>query len=151
MRTSQEYAAIWCVNHTLQLSVKDVLNDEVLHVAIQDILVKCRELAKMVRRSEARKDELKTACDKSGTPFILPVLPNNTRWNSTEANVESIMKLTKALQYLHFNDATEKQVWLLGVPTAREFQAIKAIHQCLQPLKIMTKKWEGDHHSLFLK
>ena len=73
---------------------------DILNFKVDEVMLKCKQLAKFVRKSEQNKNELKDACEKTGINFIFPKLPNDTRWNSKEANVSSTIKLKSALQYI---------------------------------------------------
>ena len=109
---------------------------------VTNILKMCKNVSNLVRRSEASRDELKQACLITSTRFIYPVKPGKTRWNSTDSNLESCLKLQPALTHLKVYDRSG--TWSETVPNLREFDIVKAVHQCLQPAKIATKTWELD-------
>ena len=100
IRLSDELQVCYCNIHTMQLVIIGVFDLDILNFKVDEVMLKCKQLAKFVRKSEQNKNELKDACEKTGINFIFPKLPNDTRWNSKEANVSSTIKLKSALQYI---------------------------------------------------
>ena len=145
MRVSSEYVPLWCVIHTLQLCITDSLKVKIGMISVTRVLVKCKEISKLVRRSEANRDDLRRACQATRPPtdFILPHKPGDTRWNSKNENLRSVLRLRSALQFLAYDDKTS-ETWGLDVPTASEFKVAEAVHKCLEPFKIATKLLESD-------
>ena len=137
-----DHTVIWCAIHTLQLCIKDAFRIKVGHIRVSKVLKKCKDVSNLVRRAEARRDELKEACSVTETRFIMPVKPGKTRWNSIEGNVNSCLVIQPALTHLHAYDRLN--TWSETVPNVREFDVASAVHKCLQPLKIATKTWEAD-------
>ena len=142
MKMSNDFVPVWCAIHTLQLSISDSFKAKVGMVSVKKIIEKCKEVSNLVRRAEANRDDLKRACAATNTDFILPFKPGETRWNSKEKNLCSVIRLQPALQNLQIQDTGD--TWSVQVPTAREFETGKAMQQCLEPLKIATKIWEQD-------
>ena len=132
----------YCAIHTMSLCVKDIFLLEILSIKVQTCMEKCLELAKFVRRSEHNRNELRAACKEKEIGFILPKKPVETRWNSKEANVVSILKLMPALQHLASQDDTLE--WTQRVPNAAEVKVLESLVEILTQIKIATKKWEGD-------
>ena len=137
-----DHTVMWCAIHTLQLCIKDAFKIKVGHIRVSKVLKKCKDVSNLVRRAEARRDELKEACAVTETRFIMPVKPGKTRWNSIEGNVNSCLIIQPALTHLHVYDRSN--TWSETVPSVREFDVVGAVHKCLQPLKIATKTWESD-------
>ena len=137
-----EFIPLWCGIHTLQLSIKDAMKVKIGQIRVREVISKCKEISKLVRRSEGNRDALKKACNQTNTEFILPVKPGATRWNSTEANLSSCLRLQPALTRLSIFDRSD--TWSSCVPSAREFDVVEAVQKCLQPLKIATKLMEAD-------
>ena len=137
-----EHTVIWCVIHTLQLSIKDAFKIKVGQIRVSKVLKKCKDTSNLVRRAEARRDELKEACKSTDTNFIMPVKPGKTRWNSIEGNVNSCIILQRALTHLSAYD--RNNTWSETVPTVREFDICRAVQKCLKPLKVATKLLESD-------
>lgn len=137
-----DHTVIWCAIHTLQLCIKDAFRIKVGHIRVAKVLKKCKDVSNLVRRAEARRDELKEACAVTETRFIMPVKPGKTRWNSIEGNVNSCLVIQPALTHLNAYDRSN--TWSETVPSVREFDVAGAVHKCLQPLKIATKTWESD-------
>ena len=135
------YTVLWCCNHTLQLAVRGSFKIKIGQVRVMRVLELCKSVSKLVK-SEARRDELKAACVATNTKFIMPSLPGKTRWNSTEENLESCVKVRTALLHLSLND--EGDNWSECVPNGREFIVAEAVQECLQPCKVATKLRESD-------
>lgn len=142
---NEDYIALWCAIHTLQLSITDALKVKIGQVRVLKVAAKCKAVSKTVRRSEANRDSLKAACVSTNTRFIYPVKPGGVRWNSKEGNIASCLALKPALQHLSFYDTGD--TWALSVPTTREFDIAEAVHKCLQPYKVATKLLEADRKS----
>jgi len=138
-----EFTSIWCCCHTLQLAVKDAMRVKIGTVRVRKVVRKCKDVSNLVRRAEARRDELKEACKEKEVPFIYPVKPGKTRWNSMEGNIHSCLKLRSPLLHLSFYD--RGNTWSVAVPTVMEFDVADAVQQCLSPLKIATKLWESEN------
>ena len=66
------------------------------------------------------------------------------RWNSQEANINSVVCLRHALQFLMFNTSDsgweDEKVCL----TVQEFKLGESMVKVLEPAKIATKQWERD-------
>jgi len=142
------FVAYWCGNHTLALSVSDFFKYAVKYsqnVVILEILKKCQAIAVHVRKSEQHKVQLQEACKATGVQFHLPILANKTMWNSRYDNVDSNLKLKKALLHLSNNDTSSKQNWRNGVLSPVEFEAAEGINRALEPIKKATKLWESEN------
>ena len=87
---------------------------------------------------------LKAACEHTEIPYHVPVLAVKTRWNSSDDNVESNLKLEKALRHLSDTDTSSKQVWRKRVLSPLEYKAAKKMHRALLPFKWATKIFEKD-------
>ena len=133
------FNAIWCTCHTIQLSIKESLKVKLGMISIGRVLDKCRDLCRMVRRSESNRDALKLACQINEETFIKPKSPIEVRWNSIDNMVDSILKIKEGLQYVRYRD---DETWSESVPERREFEVLEAVHKCLLSLKIATKVLE---------
>ena len=131
-----------CGIHTMSLAVKDVWELKIVNIKVKDVLKKCKELAKFVRRSEINKNDLKEECRLKEVSFRMPVLPNDTRWHSVEMNVRSVLHLTPAIQSLAAKDASLQ--WKELVPDAAELKLLKSMVEILTRIKICCKIWESD-------
>ena len=136
------YIPLWCAIHTIQLSIKDAVKVKIGQIKVRQVVSKCKSVSNLVRRSEGNRDALKQACIQTNTDFVLPIKPGVTRWNSTEANLQSCLRLRSPLSHLSFYDRSD--TWSECVPSVREFDLIEAVQKCLQPLKIASKTWEAD-------
>ena len=112
-------------------------------MSVGRVLDKCRDTCTLVRRSESNRDALKHACASVQINFVLPKKPMEVRWNSVDNNVASILHLKEALLLLSFRDRGG-EAWSETVLTERQFQVAEAVHKCLEPLKIATKRLESD-------
>jgi len=135
----QEY---YCALHTMALCVKAIFQLEILTIKVQVCMFKCREIANYVSRSEKNKNDLKAACKEVDIGFILPKKPIETRWNSAEANVASVLRLMPALQHLATQDASLE--WADRVPNAAEVKVLQSLIEILSQIKIASKRWEGE-------
>ena len=105
-------------------------------------LEKCAAVAKIVRLSPKFNRELKEACVASNISFVLPPIPNKTRWNSTFLNLEGVLKLKSALQHIQSN--LDSDEWSEIIPSFSEWKVVSSLAQVLEKLKIVTKKFESD-------
>ena len=99
-------------------------------VSLKIVFDKSQELAVFVRRSEKRNNELKSACEKTGTSYILPTKSIDVRWNSKADSLASVIKLKAAFQHL-----ATKQDWKNMVLTGQEFRAAESLLKCSDPVK----------------
>ena len=56
------------------MSIKDAFQIKVMHIRFSIVLKKHKDVSNLVRRAEARRDELKEACTATETRFIMPHL-----------------------------------------------------------------------------
>lgn len=133
----------WCANHTLNLAVKDTFKATVQNVPINNVNKKCKEMAKFVRGSEGRNNELKEACRQKQIKYRLPSKQMPVRWNTQEANISSVVRLRHALQFLVYNTANgwEDEKHSLSL---QEFKMGESMVKVLEPAKFATKEWEAD-------
>ena len=136
----QEYK---CAIHTMSLCVKDVWELTILHVKIKDVLKKCSEIAVHVRRSEHNKNALKEEAKAKDVRFIMPIVPNATRWHSVEQNVQSVLHLAPVIQSLAVNESPSGS-WTELNPSAAEIKLLKSMVELLKRIKIACKIWEHD-------
>ena len=86
---------------------------------------------------------MKGACVANNVPYTSLKNPNDTRWNSEVKNLESIIKVKKALVWLVNNADTTAQ-WSAMVFSPAEWRLAEAAVTILRiPLKV-TKVWEGE-------
>ena len=142
MKLGSEFVPVWCAIHTLQSAITDSFKSKVGNIEIKDLLEKCQKLAKYCRSSEFSNNELQEACKTTNITYIRPVLANATRWNSTEANLSSLLRLQPALSYLSYSDMSD--TWSEKVPSNVEFKVLGALQKVLEVFKITTKQWESD-------
>jgi hypothetical protein len=109
---------------------------------MKNVLDKGKELSKAVKRSGPMLQGLKRACKDLGMRYTTLKNPNDTRWNSQEKNLSSIIKLKPALQLLANGDATGD--WLDKVFTPVEWLLAEAAVDVLKIPLYSTKAWEAD-------
>lgn len=143
IRLSPSLIGHWCANHTLALAVSDTMKADVMSIPVKKVSKKCKEVSRFVRGSEQRNNELKVACKKKEIRYKLPEKQMPVRWNSQEANINSVVRLRHALQFLMFNtaDGWDDEKLCLSV---QEFKLGESMVKVLQPAKIATKQWERD-------
>jgi len=141
VRLSSKFEAMWCTNHTLNLAVKDLYKKTEENVETTKVLKKCKALAKSVRKSGNQLDDLSDACTNTNTPNILPKKSQNTRWNSLQDCMESVLRLQPAFQYLAASDPDD---WSGKTLSKKEAQAATALSKILECAKVATKLWEKD-------
>jgi len=142
IKLTQLFDAWMCSIHTLQLAINDLLKVQIRNVSIQDVLDKCREIARKVRKSSQSKTQLQDACTSLGMQFIWPNIPNATRWNSTAKNLADILRLKPALQYIDSHD--DSGMWSSLSLSAAEWKAAKCLGDILEIPKKVTKLWESE-------
>ncbi len=143
IRLSPRLIGHWCACHSLNLAVKDCCKATVQSIPIKRVSKKCAEVAKFVRGSELRNNELKAACKKKDIKYRLPSKQMPVRWNTQEANIRSVVRLRPALQFLLFNTAEgwDDEKHCLSV---QEFKMGETMVKVLEGAKIATKSWEQD-------
>ena len=109
---------------------------------MKDILDKGKELSKAVKRSPPMLQCLRKACSELGLRYTTLKNPNETRWNSQESNLSSIIKLKAALQRLANGDTTGD--WLDKVFTPVEWMLAEAAAEVLKVPLYTTKAWEAE-------
>ena len=90
---------VWCINHTLTLAVKDLFKKTAGDIQIKMMLLKCQAVAVFVYRIKVNKNALKKAFPETKIKYCFSSLAVNTRWNSTDDNLNSNIKLKAALEY----------------------------------------------------
>ena len=126
-----------CSNHLIELFLKDSLEGFLV-----DLLAKCQELSTKVRKSPNGKGELKAACNKVKIKFVLPKLACKTRWNSRHANLDSIIKLKKAINYLVVEDSNEDwgEFWF----SSSNWKKMESVAEVLEKVKVVSKALEAE-------
>ena len=144
IKLSPDLNQILCAIHTLQLGIGDAFKDvSIGSAAMTKVLQKGKTLANTVKRSGPLAQDLKGACVAIKIPYTSLKNPNDTRWNSEVKNLESIIKLKKALVWLVNNADTTAQ-WSAMVFSPAEWRLAEAAVTILRiPLKV-TKMWEGE-------
>ena len=136
---------ILCAIHTLQLGIGDTFKEAAVGpTQMKKVLQKGKNLANTVKKSGPLAQELKEACKEVGIQYTTLKNPNDTRWNSSKTNLDSTIKIEKALNHLVSTDSTGQ--WTDMVYTPAEWRLAKAASKILEiPLKV-TKVWEGEKY-----
>ena len=143
IKRTELFDAWFCIIHTLQLTVTDIFFKETIkNVSIRKVLGKCATLAKKLRNSTRFNRELKAACKVVGVNFVLPPIPNKTRWNSTFSNLEGVLRIRLGLQHIQAN--MESEEWIEIIPSFNEWKTVTSLIQILEKMKVATKKFEAD-------
>ena len=126
-----------CSNHLLELLLKDSLEG-----VLVELVEKCQKLAVKLQRSPKLKEELKEACKKVNIDFITPKAACKTRWNSRGRNLESVVKLKKALSHLAVEGDSEAwgDFWI----SSGDWKRIEMIAETLGKVKIVSKAFEAE-------
>ena len=96
-----------CDNHTLQLVIRDTFKAV---RGMEDLLKKTKELAKMTHQSSSvANQQLRNQCKQMDVKYIKLKNPVETRWNSQESNLSSVLNLKPVLQALFTED--EGNIW----------------------------------------
>ena len=145
IKLSPDLIQVRCAIHTLQLSVGDTFKEaSVGPTEMKRVLTKGKCLANTVKKSGPLAQELKNACKEVGILYTTLKNPNETRWNSSKTNMDSIIKLEKALNHLVSTDTTGQ--WTDMVYSPSEWRLVKAGSKILEiPLRV-TKAWEGEKY-----
>ena len=136
---------ILCAIHTLQLGIRDTFKEAAVGpTQMKNVLQKGKNLANTVKKSGPLAQELKKACMEVGIQYTTLKNPSETRWNSSKTNLDSPIKIEKALNHLVSTDSTGQ--WTDMVYTPAEWRLVKAASEILEiPLKV-TKVWEGKKY-----
>ena len=98
-----------CDNHTLQLVIRDTFEAV---KGMKDLLKKTKDLAKMTHQSSSvANQQLKKQCKEMEIKYLKLKNPVETRWNSQEMNMSSVLQLKPALQVLFTPDEEEGNIW----------------------------------------
>ena len=129
-----------CDNHTLQLVIRDTFKAV---RGMEDLLKKTKELAKMTHQSSSvANQQLRNQCKQMDVKYIKLKNPVETRWNSQESNLSSVLNLKPVLQALFTED--EGNIWAPHALSASEWKLLQGAVTVLQPFKLATKAWEAE-------
>ena len=134
---------LFCVNHTIQLCLKDTFQMELIGSSVQDLLIKCHNLAVHIKKSSIMMHELESACRSTKQKFIKPVIANATRWNSTYANIHSLLRLEKAITKLS-SEGNVHEYWSEFEFSNIEWRMMNGIQFILEKVLVMSKIFESD-------
>ena len=131
-----------CDNHTLQLVIRDTFEAV---KGMKDLLKKTKDLAKMTHQSSSvANQQLKKQCKEMEIKYLKLKNPVETRWNSQEMNMSSVLQLKPALQVLFTPDEEEGNIWTPFALSPSEWKLLQGAVTVLKPLKLTTKAWEAE-------
>ena len=137
------YFQVLCTIHTLQLSVNDTLKSvKAFGAEMETVLKKSKTLANYVRKSGPATQELKAACEELKITYTTLKNPQETRWNSQNTNLASLIKVKSALVKLA-NDDTSGD-WATRGLTAAEWKLAEGAVKVLDLPLYVTKAWEAE-------
>ena len=90
-----------------------------------------------------RTGELKRACVSLEIKYTSLKKSQATRWNSIDTNVESVIRLKKAIRHLSYEDDYEG-FWKNRNLNESEWKVAEGIHKSLEKVKTVTKVLEAD-------
>ena len=128
---------IRCSNHLLELVLKDALDGFLV-----ELIEKCQKPAVKVRKSPKLREELKETCRKTSINFITPKAACATRWNSRGANLDSMVKLKKAINHLVVEEGKDDwgEFWFF----ASDWKKIETVADILKDVKMVNKAFEAE-------
>ena len=92
---SERLIEYFCNNHTIQLMINDAFKDT---DGMKKLLADTKSIAKFTNKSEPARKLLEEECKQAGIKFKTLKNPNDTRWNSAEANLSSVLYLKEAIE-----------------------------------------------------
>ena len=129
-----------CDTHTLQLTIRDTF--EAVQ-GMKKLLTKTKDLAKMTHQSTSvANQQLQNQCKQMGVKYLKLKNPTETRWNSQEMNMGSVLNLKAVLQVLFTED--DGNIWAPFALSASEWKLLQGAGTLLQPFKLTTKAWEAE-------
>lgn len=140
---------MFCINHTLQLSICDSLKGQVCGTNVADLLKKCKDLAKSVRKSPLMVTELKSVCTEIEINYVSLKPVQKIRWNSTATNTKSVIHLKPALVELSVKNGVSEN-WGSYEFTNQEWRLLGGINKILMKLLVITKTFESDEPTIHL-
>ena len=123
--------------HTMQLGINDAFNDTNGTKAVLD---NSKGIAKLTHQSTVALEELKKECKAQNVKFRKPKNPNETRWNSSFACMESIFHLRKPLKELMSRDPQ----WSKFTLNFGEWKLLEGAVKLLKPFMVATQMLEEE-------
>ena len=117
-----------CDTHTLQLAVRATFEAV---AGMKRLLAKTKDLAKMSHQSTSvANQQLKNQCKQMGIKYLKLKNPCETRWNSQEMNMSSVLLLKPALQVLFTED--DGNIWAQFALSASEWRSLASTMMTLR-------------------
>ncbi|XP_072400539.1 E3 SUMO-protein ligase ZBED1-like [Diabrotica undecimpunctata] len=128
-----------CVAHTLNLTVKDVLNSD--NEEVKQLILKCRNLVAHFKHSVVATTELKKNQELLGKPILKVKQDVSTRWNSTLIMLARLQEIKDSLSLTVLNlDKCPKTL------DSEEWALIADCVNLLKPLELMTAEVSGEKY-----
>ena len=109
---------------------------------MKEVIKKGKALATFVKKSNPATQAVKHSCSVVGIKYTTIKNSNETRWNSTQTNLKSIVKLKPALLRLANEDTTG--CWSVKIFTPAEWKLVEGAVQVLEEPLLVTKAWEAE-------
>ena len=126
-----------CDIHTMQLGIQDTFKDV---VGMKTVLDNSKAIARFTHQTTLAMEQLKKECKLHGVPFRKPKNPQETRWNSSYACMESVWHLRKPLHDLMDKDPK----WAQFTLNFREWKLLEGAVKLLKPFLVATKMLEAE-------
>ena len=140
-----------CVCHWQQLAILDTFKEfkgEDEYYTMEDVSIKCKELASHIHHGTVGKMLLEKECEKTGHTCKTIHQANETRWDSRHLNMSDVLYHEQCLQSLAAQGKLRvkkkgEPAYSL-VPTPEEFRMMKGGVMVLQHCKTFTKIMEQE-------
>ncbi|KAL9937967.1 hypothetical protein V8E36_003512, partial [Tilletia maclaganii] len=129
-----------CAAHLINLTVKHALEDS----GRDETFGACRSFVALLHRSSLAKEGLKAACRAVGIQYVFPPTVMEVRWNSTLAQLSSLLRLEAAIRHMFENDfstcphAWGETVWTAARDIIKVLTIFKDVSEHLQGRKFPT-------------
>ena len=139
---------IYCTDHVLQLTAKIAYYEKDIDDGPQfDIMKKVRRLIDHFSRSHLMTEKLKKAqknLDEFDGQVPLRIKTDvKTRWWSTYASIERLIKLKRVFRLMEVQDDLTAEM----IPTEIEWKILEQVCAFLKPFKLVMKRLEGEKYS----
>jgi len=127
-----------CLDHIINTCVNKALGVPDL----KDLVEKVKRLAEKTHRSTLNNEKIKIAAESVGIPPKKIIQPVQTRWNSFETCVWSVVDLREAITIVVANEPSHDLSTV--VPTVREFDILANLLKPLGAIKMWSERLSSD-------
>lgn len=117
-----------CAAHILNLSVEQGKK------CVDDIVVKARQFASTIRRSQKYLEELKRIFEMKSQPFLIPDIDVPTRWNSMYAMLLKLKRIRSLTDILVTSNPTLNEIY----PSENEWESLEVIVMEISTIDVLT-------------